>query len=138
MYNLYNSNRFITLIRIHWIDLYTNTKLITIDNRPSYSLQDLWNVVANSNGYMNIYMQKYIQEYELKLSIVTHDLMSKPQPTFSYPLETSTINQPTNHFCIEYFFFIYNYLQHVIYNLFIRKYWTRSRLTTIIPRNWWT
>ena len=55
-------------------------------------------------------MQKYIREYELKLSIITHDLMSKPQPTFSYPLETSTIIQPTNHFCIEYFFFIFNTL----------------------------
>lgn len=39
-------------------------------------------------------IQKYIREYEfslhlqLKFSIVTHDIMNKPQPTFSYPLET--------------------------------------------------
>lgn len=75
---------------------------------------------------------------QLKLSIVTHDLMNKPQPTFSYSrhlqkpsLETRpSSNQPTTF--TSNFFFIFN----VIYKL-IHTYQTRSRLTTIVARNWW-
>lgn len=69
---------------------------------------------------------------KLKLSIVTHE--QTDIFVFSTSLETtsrnSSSNQPTTF--TSNFFFIFN----VIYKL-IHTYQTRSRLTTIVARNWW-